>query len=194
MRSAIEPLENLAREVVVVVDAPRRDVEHVKADDVENLGRFPGGQFGHDVSGNLKDVEIINVQYLTPGVQDFRLRIGIVAVADLLQRLDAVLAGQPFVKQHGVGDDGAGHAVHLRHVAEVQAAGDGRVDLRPGFGHTVQHVGGRLYTLLQVVGSFRHRFLRHGHQPDEIGQLRRRAVQPSRLRKATAVFINYAVG
>ena len=188
-----EALEYLSGQVVVIVHAATGNVKHLKADDIEYLRRFLRGQFNHYVAGNLKNVQIVDVQNAVPGGQDFGLRVGGIGVADLRQGLDAVAPGQSFVKEHGVGDNGAGHAAHLGDIVDVEAPGNCRADVGAGFRHLVKNTGGRVDTLLQVVGRGIHRLLRHRHQPDQVGQIGHAAGQPPRLGKAAAVFIPDAV-
>ena len=80
-----------------------------------------------DVPGDGEDGPVVDLQDVVPGGQ--RLSLGVVdaVAADHGQGLDLrVQPGDALVEDEGVGDDGAGHAAGLRHVAHAQQARDGR--------------------------------------------------------------------
>ena len=109
-----EALEDTAGEVVVVVDAVGGDLQDVKTDEPEDLGSFLGGQFGDDGTGDIENVQVVDLEDTVPSLQDFELWVIHSSAADLLQGFDAVASGEAFVEEHGVGDDGAGHSTRLR--------------------------------------------------------------------------------
>ena len=82
------------------------------------------------------------------------------------------------VKDQGVGDDGAGHAARLRHVAHAQQAGNLHGDGLAVGVHLVQDFRRRADALLQGAGCIINRPLRHG-EPNAPDPLRPRETPPA---------------
>ena len=105
--------------------------------------------------------------------------------ADQVQRTDVVVhPGDAVVENHGVGDDGTGHAAGLGHVVHAQQPGDGRIDSGVQAVHLLQDVGGIVNALLEIGSGLVNGVLGYGDEADKVGQVGHRAVEPAGLREA----------
>ena len=93
-------------------------------------------------------------------------------------------SGDALVEDHGVGDDGAGHAAGLGHVVHAQQGGNLGGDGGAEGVHFLEDVGGVVDTLLKEVGSTVNGVLGHGDEADKVGQVGDGAVEPAGLGEA----------
>ena len=169
------------------------------ADGVFQMAQDAGGVFGGDAVENIppdgKNRPVVDAgEDAAPHGQDFVLGVGHLGAADQAQgRHIGVHTGQPFVENHSVGDDGAGHAAGLGDIGHPQQAGNCGGNVGPLLRHFVQHIGGAFNAPFQVVGGGGHGLLRHGHQSDEVGQIGSAPVDPAGLGEAVAVIVEDAV-
>ena len=129
-------------------DAPGQVVGVVNAGCVDSLGGLPqspqesgGGVAGYllqDVLGDGEYGPVVDFQNFGPRRQCFILRVGYAGAADQEQGFYAIVHPRDaLVKDHSVGDDGAGHPAGLRNVAHPKQPGDGGGDVGPQFRHVV---------------------------------------------------------
>ena len=80
-------------------------------------------------------------------------------------------AGNPFVEDQGVGDDGACHAAGLRHVCHPQQTGNSQSDARASLVQLVQEPCGAVDAVLERGGCLVHGALWYGHQAHHVNQV-----------------------
>ena len=193
-----QPLKQAAGQVVRDDGAGRGDALRGFAQDVQDAGRGVRRKLFHEVARNRENGPVIDVQNVSPCVGHGPLRVGDGRAAHPVQRLDGrVAAGQPLVKQQGVGHDGARHAAGLDVVGHAEQAGDVQRDAGPRRRHVVQQGDAAVDAFFQRLGRGGDGALRHGDEADQIGQIRHVAVQPARGRKplhVLPVLRQHAVG
>ena len=127
---------------------------------------------------------------VVPGGEDLGLGVVHAVAAHLGQGFDLrVHAGDVFVEDEGVGDDGAGHAAGLGYVDHSQAPGDFRIDARPQLLDFIQMLCGALDAFFESGGGLVDCTLGNGHQAHHVGHVFDRALQPAGLREATFVAV-----
>ncbi len=88
------------------------------------------------------------------------------------------------MEDHGVGDDGAGHAAGLRDVVHSQQSGYGCRDAGAGFVNSPQDVGSVLNALIEERGGLVDGVLGNGNEAGEVGEVGDGAVEPAGLGEA----------
>ena len=196
-----QALEDASGEVVGVVAAGRVHLLGGVAQFVEQLPGRARRQPLEDVAGDREDGEVVDFEDFVPGRRGLVLGIGDAGAADLHQRLNArVHAGNALVEDERVGDDRAGHAPGLGHVAHAEQVGDGGDDVHLRLAQRVEHDGGPLDPALERVGGLVDLLLRHGDEPDQVGEVVESAVEPARggeadtLAVSVEVVVEHAVG
>ena len=118
-------LEDAAGQVVSVVDASGFDsLGGLQEVPQHGGGSVPRNLF-EDVLGNGEDWPVVDLQDVGPGRKRIALRIGHFGAGHQAQGFHPLVQpGDALVEHHGVGDDRAGHAAGLGHVAHSQQPGD----------------------------------------------------------------------
>ena len=143
-------------------------LQQLSQDDGGNVS----GKLLQDVFGDSKDRPVVDLQNIFPGCQ--RLTLGICYVGAAYQMQGFHLLVHPrdaLVEDHGVGDDGAGHAAGLGNIAHSQQPGNDRGNVRAQLGHLIQLVGSLTDALLKRVSRLLHCLLWDGDQTGEVGQV-----------------------
>ena len=180
-----QPLEDAPGQVVRVVYPRGGHVPGGVLQPAQKLGGVARRKLPENVSPNVEDGIVVDAQDVAPCGQYLSLRVDYSVPGQEAERLDLfVHSRQTLVKDHGVGDDCAGHAAGLGYIRHSQDVRYRLGDARPDLVDFVHEPCGTLDAFLQGRGGFVHRSLGNGHEPDQVGEVGRRSVQPSRLREA----------
>ena len=161
----------------------------------QDAGGSASGKLLQYVLGYGKDGPVVDLQDIFPGRQYLTLGVCNIGAAHQPQRVHLLVHPcDALVEDHGVSDDGAGHAAGLGNVAHSQQPSDDRSDIGAELGHVLQQVGGLPNALLEGIGRLFHGFLWYGYQSCKVSQIGCRTLKPSRFREAAAVLVQDIVG
>ena len=138
----------------------------------QDAGGSASGKLLQYVLGYGKDGPVVGLQDVFPGRQYLTLGVCNIGAAHQPQRFHPLVHPcNALVEDHGVSDDGAGHAAGLGNVAHSQQPGNDRGEIGAQIRHFRQTGGGLPNALLKRVSRLLYCFLWDGHQPGYVSQI-----------------------